>query len=80
MEKFGIILKSRTQTDITIILPSGNELKYEILNIFPFSSETKRMGIIVRNSKTEQITLYLKGADSIMKNFVNNRQKKGFID
>jgi magnesium-transporting ATPase (P-type) len=24
--------------------------------------------------------LYLKGADAVMKNFVNNRQKKGFID
>lgn len=38
------------------------------------------MGIIVKNPETGQIVLYLKGADSIMKNFVNNRQKKGFID
>lgn len=38
------------------------------------------MGIIVRHPITNKITLYLKGADSIMKNYVNNRQKKGFID
>jgi hypothetical protein len=38
------------------------------------------MGIIVKHPETQQITLYLKGADSIMKNYVNNRQKKGFID
>lgn len=80
VQKFGIILKSRTQTDITIVLPSGKQLKYEILNIFPFSSETKRMGIIVKNPQTNQVTLYLKGADAVMKNFVLNRQKKGFID
>lgn len=75
-----MILKSRTQTDITITLPSGKEIKYEILNIFPFSSETKRMGIVVKNPETEQITLYLKGADAVMKNFIVNRQKKGFIE
>lgn len=38
------------------------------------------MGIIIRNSETNNITLYLKGADAVMKDFVNNRQKKGFID
>ena len=37
------------------------------------------MGIIVRDPKTKQITLYLKGADAVMKNFILNRQKKGFI-
>lgn len=38
------------------------------------------MGIIIKHPETGQITLYLKGADAVMKNFVNNRQKKGFID
>lgn len=38
------------------------------------------MGIIVKNTETGHIMLYLKGADAVMKNFVQNRQKKGFID
>ena len=35
---------------------------------FPFSSETKRMGIILRHVKTSKIVLYVKGADTVMVN------------
>lgn len=41
---------------------------YEILEIFPFSSETKRMGIIVKSD--DKYSFFLKGADVIMKRFV----------
>jgi hypothetical protein len=37
------------------------------------------MGIILKNSLTEDYLFYLKGADAIMKDFINNRQKKAFI-
>ena len=37
------------------------------------------MGIILRNSNTNEIIFYLKGADAIMKQFISNRQKKAFI-
>ena len=40
--------------------------EYEILYIFPFTSESKRMGIIVRNSKTQEIVFIQKGADVVM--------------
>jgi len=46
--------------------PNNVEEKYEILANFPFSSETKRMGIIVKHLETERIILYLKGADMVM--------------
>ncbi|KAJ1975608.1 putative aminophospholipid-translocase [Dimargaris xerosporica] len=42
------------------------ELDYEILHIFPFTSESKRMGIIVRERLTGEITFYQKGADTVM--------------
>lgn len=46
-------------------------LKYKILHIFPFTSETKRMGIIVKPEWYEGSALFLsKGADSIMLNLV----------
>jgi phospholipid-translocating ATPase len=80
VERVGITIKSRTQTDITLMLPTAQEAKYSILNIFPFSSETKRMGIIVRNCVNNRITFYLKGADSVMRDLVLNKQKRGFID
>jgi phospholipid-translocating ATPase len=39
----------------------------DILQVFPFTSESKRMGIVVRDHATRRITFYLKGAESIMK-------------
>lgn len=38
------------------------------------------MGIILKNKETSEITFYLKGADSIMKEFITSKQKKAFID
>ena len=43
--------------------PAGQEETYEILANFPFSSESKRMGILVRHKSTGRIIFYLKGAD-----------------
>lgn len=40
--------------------------EYETLANFPFSSETKRMGTIVRSKKSNRIFFYLKGADMVM--------------
>ena len=34
---------------------------------FPFSSETKRMGIILRHTETGTIVFYLKGAEVVLK-------------
>jgi phospholipid-translocating ATPase len=39
---------------------------YEIKQIFPFSSETKRMGIIVKNIESGKLIFYLKGAENVM--------------
>jgi len=41
---------------------------YSILACFPFSSETKRMGIIVRHIESGRIIFFLKGAETVMKN------------
>ncbi len=43
---------------------------YNILAHFPFTSEVKRMGIIVEHESSQRIVFYLKGADSVMKNKV----------
>lgn len=45
---------------------SNGLMKYLILQVFPFTSESKRMGIIVKDVKTGEITFYLKGADVVM--------------
>lgn len=45
---------------------NGNAYTFDILSVFPFTSESKRMGIIVKNRDTGQIVLYLKGADTVI--------------
>ncbi len=68
--RLGVELIRRDQRNLIleVCTPQGqkSELRYDILNVFPFSSETKRMGIVLRNSETRQISFYLKGADSIV--------------
>ena len=43
---------------------------YSILQIFPFTSESKRMGIILKDEKTNEILFYMKGADVVMASIV----------
>ncbi|KAJ1554460.1 putative aminophospholipid-translocase, partial [Cladochytrium tenue] len=79
----GISLHSRTLTHIelrisdrlrpqTHIGPSAASsiLTFRILNVFPFTSESKRMGIIVRDETTGEIWFLTKGADGVMSRLV----------
>jgi len=56
----------------TMTLKTSNNqlLTYSILQIFPFTSETKRMGIIVKDEESGEIVFYMKGADSVMQTIV----------
>ena len=38
------------------------------------------MGIILKNTRTNEYIFYLKGADAVMKEFIANRQKRAFIE
>lgn len=48
---------------------------YEILQDFPFTSASKRMGIVIRHRATGRLFFYLKGADTVMKNKVRPNQR-----
>jgi len=74
-EKVGYELKYRDSDKICINIDQkanhkninrnlDNSSNYKILYVFPFTSETKRMGIIVE--KNGKIEFYLKGADMKM--------------
>jgi phospholipid-translocating ATPase len=50
---------------------SGGRMKsFQILHLFPFTSESKRMGIIVRDEHTDEVSLIMKGADTVMAQMV----------
>eukprot|EP01097_Dermamoeba_algensis_P011052 TRINITY_DN8417_c0_g1_i2.p1 TRINITY_DN8417_c0_g1~~TRINITY_DN8417_c0_g1_i2.p1 ORF type:complete len:1054 (-),score=266.66 TRINITY_DN8417_c0_g1_i2:518-3571(-) len=47
-ESVGLTLTERSANHMVLSTPFGTREEFEVLNIFPFTSETKRMGIIVR--------------------------------
>ena len=42
------------------------QVNYEVLNILDFNNERKRMSVIVRDPETGKLTLYCKGADTVI--------------
>jgi len=68
-------LSVRTEKEITILNAADKEETYEILANFPFSSDSKRMGILLRNKKFNYIVYYLKGAESVIEKFVKEEYK-----
>ncbi|XP_027518551.1 probable phospholipid-transporting ATPase IIB isoform X2 [Corapipo altera] len=69
-ESVGLTLVNRDLTSMQLKTPGGHILTYYILQIFPFTSESKRMGIIVRDESSGEITFYMKGADVAMSTIV----------
>ena len=69
-ESVGLTLIFRDRTRIELQTPSSNTISFEILEIFPFTSESKRMGIVVRDTQTGEITFMQKGADVVMAKIV----------
>ena len=59
-------LVSRDQHNISLLNPLGAEDAYDILVDFPFSSETKRMGIVVKHRATGRIIFLAKGAEQVI--------------
>ncbi|XP_055965000.1 phospholipid-transporting ATPase IB-like [Sorex fumeus] len=62
--KLGFVFVSRTPYSVTIEVVSKN-FTFEILNVLEFSSNRKRMSVIVR-TPLGTIRLYCKGADTVI--------------
>jgi phospholipid-translocating ATPase len=52
------------------MMDSDVDLTFDIEHLFPFSSDLKRMGIIVRERTSGERVFYLKGADTVMQGIV----------
>ncbi|KAF8810656.1 aminophospholipid-transporting P-type ATPase [Phlegmacium glaucopus] len=66
----GLTLVFRDRKCMELQTPNGSRLKFDILDIFPFTSESKRMGIVVRDTQTGDISFLQKGADVVMARIV----------
>lgn len=60
---YGFVLMSRTPDSVTVQLPSGAQLRFEVLDTLSFDSNRKRMSVLVRHPISKQCILYTKGAD-----------------
>ncbi|XP_057675656.1 phospholipid-transporting ATPase ID-like [Corythoichthys intestinalis] len=61
---FGFVFHSRTPETITVV-EMGKLVIYELLAVLDFNNMRKRMSVIVR-SPEGRLTLYCKGADTVM--------------
>ena len=77
-ETLNMRLIYRTDSEIHIKNKANIIEEYQVLANFPFSSDTKRMGIVLKNKKHGHIIFYLKGAENVMLNYVKN-EYKGYI-
>ncbi|GAA5829685.1 hypothetical protein JCM5353_005198 [Sporobolomyces roseus] len=69
-ESVGLTLSARDRTSMSLRTTAGQTLSFDILEVFPFTSESKRMGIVIRDKQTGEITFYQKGADVVMAKIV----------
>jgi phospholipid-translocating ATPase len=69
-QSVGLTLVFRDRTRIELQTPSGARITFDVLDIFPFTSESKRMGIVVRDTHSGEITFLQKGADVVMAKIV----------
>ena len=69
------ILTNKTIDKIITLEINNKEKNYKLLNILEYSSERKRMSVIVENSEGK-IIVYTKGADSIIVNLLNKNSSR----
>ena len=70
-EQMGFFIKHRDRNVINIKAPFCEDMTFDILKAFPFSSAKKRMGIILQEQKSKKIFFFLKGADTAIKKKVS---------
>lgn len=63
-ESLGLEVTSRRANTASITLIGGIQRQFEIVDNFPFTSERKRMGIILKDVVSDEHLFFVKGADS----------------
>lgn len=70
-EMVGLTLLKRDRNNLTLLhTKTGKLYDFDILQVFPFNSDTKRMGIVVYDKFKDELWFYEKGADTVMAKIV----------
>ncbi|KAM9066131.1 phospholipid-transporting ATPase VB isoform 2-T2 [Sarcophilus harrisii] len=72
---YNFTLVSRTPDQVTVRLPQGTLLTFDLLYTLGFDSVRKRMSVIVRHPLTGEIIVYTKGADSVIMDLLEDPDK-----
>lgn len=64
--EMGAVLLERDRSSVQIRNADGKYENYEVLANFPFSSETKKMSVLLRQRETNRYLYYVKGAEVVM--------------
>ncbi|XP_040297928.1 phospholipid-transporting ATPase VB isoform X1 [Bufo bufo] len=72
---YSFTLMSRTPEQVTIRLPQGTLLTFDLLYTLGFDSVRKRMSVVVRHPITREIVVYTKGADSVIMDLLDDPAK-----
>ncbi|XP_052894439.1 phospholipid-transporting ATPase VD isoform X1 [Anopheles moucheti] len=68
---YDCCLVNRSPNHALVSVPGEGVIEYEVLKVLPFDSTRKCMSVVVRRTGTQDVVLYIKGADSsIMPNLV----------
>lgn len=72
----GFEFINRDAAKIITVKANGVMLKFELLQVLEFTSQRKRMSVVVRDLQTNKILLLSKGADSIIEALLDESQSQ----
>ena len=82
--KFGYLLRmkllERERTYCTMQDIMGNIEEFEILRSFPFTSESKKMGCLLKSKNTGRYIYYLKGAEVVLEKKIKAGSKASLLE
>ena len=58
----------------------GNIEQFEVLASFPFTSESKKMGCLIRSKNTGKVIYYLKGAEVVMEHKIKAGARASLLE
>ena len=67
---FGFIFKGRDINNNIFMEINGKEVQYRLLNLLEYSSERKKMSVVIK-CPDNKIRLYVKGADSVIRDKIS---------
>lgn len=76
----GMELVERDRTSVQLKNRKGIYENYDIIANFPFSSQTKKMSVLVKHRETGKIIYYAKGAEIVMQIMIRSSQHAAALE